>query len=81
MDKFTAANQKIVLVDEVLASIDEVVALISAFTKDETKQALVQSVIDNIDDIKAVMATSANIDTIATDLAIVTGKQIGRAHV
>lgn len=79
MDKFTAANQKIVLVDEVLASIDEVVALISAFTTDETKQALVQSVIDNIDDIKAVMATSANIDTIATDL--IKGNYLGNRKI
>lgn len=79
MDKFVAAAQKLKLVDEVLSNIDDVAKLISAFTTDETKQALVQSVIDNIDDIKEVMATSSDIDTIASDL--IKGNYLGNRKI
>lgn len=79
LNSLKLAVEKIKTINTVFEKIDQVVSLISAFTTDETKQALVQSVIDNIDDIKAVMATSENIDTIATDL--IKGNYLGNRKI
>lgn len=79
LNSLKLAVEKIKTLSAVFEKIDQVTSLISAFTSDETKQALVQSVIDNIDDIKAVMATSENIDTIAADL--IKGNYLGNRKI
>lgn len=73
------AAEKVKSIGDVLLSIDKVVSLISAFTTDEAKQTLMQGVINNIEDIKAVMATSDNIDTIASDL--IKGNYLGNRKI
>lgn len=73
------ASEKIELIQDTLAKIDEVVTLISVFTSNPTKQALMQGVLDNIEDIKAVMATSENVDTIASDL--IKGNYLGNRKI
>ncbi|NCB79633.1 MAG: hypothetical protein EOM41_06670, partial [Bacilli bacterium] len=73
------ASEKVEQIQGTLDSIDKVVSLISAFTTDEAKQTLMQGVINNIEDIKAVMATSENIDTIASDL--IKGNYLGNRKI
>ena len=64
-----AAEQKITEISDTLEKLDEIIELVSSFTMDETKQALVASIVTNIEDIKSVLASSGNINTIAGDLA------------
>lgn len=68
LNSLKIASEKVELIQSVLDTIDEVVTLISAFTTDSAKQALVKGVLENIEDIKAVMSASDNADTIAKDL-------------
>ncbi len=79
MDKFVAAAQKLKLIDNSLNAISEVVALISPFITDESKIALVQGVLNNIDVIKEVMITSGNTNIIAADL--IKGNYLGNRKI
>lgn len=79
MDKFVAAAQKLKLVEDTLAKIDEVVTLISAFTMDENKQDLVTSIVNNIEDIKTVVDSADEMDTIVAD--ILKGNYLGNRKI
>lgn len=62
------AADKAELIEEVLASLDEAVTLISAFTQTEENQALLSKLLSNIDDVKAIVSSVSLMETTTEDI-------------
>ena len=73
------ASTKILQIEDTLAKLDEIIALVSAFTMDEDKQALVTGIVENIEDIKIIVDSADEMDIIVSDL--IKGSYLGNRKI
>jgi len=73
------ASEKVELIEETLTKLDEIVALVSAFTMDEEKQTLVTGIVENISDIKLIVDSADEMDIIVSDL--IKGNYLGNRKI